>query len=161
MVVMCGPSGNKFLFSSEDKLVVSWWQRSMKKISCFPSVFNETLTRDKFRPPTFLPKFLKPEALQHYIVTMDLMASEHIELNWSSNREVLVSPLTRKYSFALASRLFMSIADPEYVEMISHPFQILNEGFLSMPIDIPGTTFNRALKANKFIHNEFLAIIKM
>ncbi|KAL6322900.1 hypothetical protein AAG906_021034 [Vitis piasezkii] len=116
---------NKFLFSSEDKLVVSWWQRSMKKVSCFPSVCNETLTRDKFRPPTFLPKFLKPEALQHYIVTMDFMASEHIELNWSSNREVL------------------------------------NEGFLSMPIDIPGMTFNRALKANKFIHNEFLAIIKI
>ncbi|RVW94974.1 Protopanaxadiol 6-hydroxylase [Vitis vinifera] len=124
MAVMCGASGNKFLFSNEDKLVVSWWQRSMKKILCFPSVFNETLTGDKFRPPTFLPEFLKPEALQHYLATMDSMASEHIELNWSSNRE------------------------------------ILNEGFLSVPIDIPGTTFNRALKASKFIHNELLAIIR-
>ncbi|RVW62893.1 Beta-amyrin 28-oxidase [Vitis vinifera] len=160
MAVMCGASGNKFLFSNEDKLVVSWWQRSMKKILCFPSVFNETLTGDKFRPPTFLPEFLKPEALQHYLATMDSMASEHIELNWSSNREVLVFPLARKYSFALAFRLFMSIDDPEYVEMISHPFQILNEGFLSVPIDIPGTTFNRALKASKFIHNELLAIIR-
>ncbi|KAL6316283.1 hypothetical protein AAG906_017914 [Vitis piasezkii] len=160
MAVMCGASGNKFLFSNEDKLVVSWWQRSMKKILCFPSVFNETLTGDKFRPPTFLPEFLKPEALQHYLATMDSMASEHIELNWSPNREVLVFPLARKYSFALAFRLFMSIDDPEYVEMISHPFQILNEGFLSVPIDIPGTTFNRALKASKFIHNELLAIIR-
>ena len=160
MAVICGASGNKFLFSNEDKLVVSWWQRSMKKILCFPSVLNETLARDNFKPPTFLPQYLKPEALQHYIAVMDSMAGDHIEIYWSPHGEVKVFPMAKKYSFALALQLFMSIADPRYVEMIYHPFKILTQGLLSVPIDIPGTAFNRALKASKFIHGEFLKIIR-
>lgn len=160
MAVMCGASGNKFVFSNEGKFVVSWWNRSMKKLLCFPSVFEETLRRDKFRPPTFLPEFLRAESLQNYIPIMDSMAIEHIELDWSRTREVKAFPLAKKYSFALAFRLFMSIADPVYVDMISHPFELLTEGFLAVPLDIPGTTFNRALKASKFIHNELLAIIR-
>ena len=160
MAVICGALGNKFLFSNEDKLVVSWWQRSMKKILCFPSVFDETLVIYNFKPPTFLPQFLKPEALQHYIAVMDSMAGEHIKIYWFPLGEVKVFPMVKKYSFALAFQVFMSIADPQYVEMIYHPFQILTQGFLSVPIDIPGTAFNRALKASKFIHGELLEIIR-
>ena len=132
----------------------------MKKILCFPSVLNETLARDNFKPPTFLPQYLKPEALQHYIAVMDSMAGDHIEIYWSPHGEVKVFPMAKKYSFALALQLFMSIADPRYVEMIYHPFKILTQGLLSVPIDIPGTAFNRALKASKFIHSEFQKIIR-
>ncbi|CAK7351711.1 unnamed protein product [Dovyalis caffra] len=32
MVVFCGPTGNKFLFSNENKLVNLWWPTSVKKL---------------------------------------------------------------------------------------------------------------------------------
>lgn len=53
----------------------------------------------------------------------------------------------------------MNIKDPEHVARVSHPFNLM-AGLLSMPIDIPGTAFNRAIKAANIIHGELAAIIK-
>ncbi|KAK7847304.1 beta-amyrin 28-monooxygenase [Quercus suber] len=51
-------------------------------------------------------EFLKPEALQHFIPTMDLMAKEHLEREWSPYKKVKVYPLSMKYTFVLACRFF-------------------------------------------------------
>nr|CAN63680.1 hypothetical protein VITISV_036273 [Vitis vinifera] len=159
MAVMCGAPGNKFFFSNENKLVTSWWHRSMKKILYFPSLFDNPATQDQIKTPSFLPEFLKPEALKHYVAIMDLMAGMHIDMDWAPYREVKVFPLVKKYAFALSCRLFMKVDDPQCVARISHPFELIMAGFLSVPLDIPGTAFNRAIKARNIVHKELLAII--
>ncbi|KAG2691298.1 hypothetical protein I3760_08G003300 [Carya illinoinensis] len=153
--VFCGPSGNKFLFSSENKYVSAWWPRSLRETLHFPSDYSR-----KGERLDFLHEFLKPEALQDYIPIMDSMAKEHLHANWSPYKEVKVFPLSKKHTFGLACRLFLNIEDPEHVTTLENPFNLLAEGIISLPLNLPGTAFNRAVKAGKVIHEKVLAIIR-
>ncbi|KAK3429902.1 hypothetical protein EUGRSUZ_E01403 [Eucalyptus grandis] len=140
MAVFCGASGNKFLFSGQDKYITTWWPSSMKKL--------------------LLLEFLKPEALQHYIPIMDSMTREHLESDWSPYKEVKVFPLTKNYTFALACRLFMNIKDPQVVSKFADPFARIAPGFTSVPINISGTPFSKAVEGGKVIRQELLNIIR-
>lgn len=159
MAVFCGAAGNKFLFSGQNKYVTSWWPHSIKKALMDPSCINNSSLEESTKLRSFLPPFLKPESLQHYIPIMDLMAIDHLEKEWSPYKEVKVFPLSKKYTFALACRLFISIVDSEHVEKFAEPFALATAGLISVPIDFLGTTFNRACKAGKVIREKFKEII--
>ncbi|CAA3029549.1 beta-amyrin 28-oxidase-like [Olea europaea subsp. europaea] len=107
-----------------------------------------------------LPNFLKPEALQRYIGIMDHIAQRHFSDGWEKKNEVNVFPLANRYTFWLACRLFVSVEDPTHIAKFADPFNALASGLISIPIDLPGTPFNRAIKASNFIRKELVAIIK-
>jgi cytochrome P450 family 26 subfamily A len=157
-VVFCGVACNKFLFSNENKLVVSWWPDSVNKI--FPSSLQTSSKEEAKKMRKLLPQFLKPEALQGYIGIMDTIAQRHFASEWEHKEQVLVFPLAKNYTFRLACRLFLSIEDPSHVAKFSDPFNLLASGIISIPIDLPGTPFNRAIKASNFIRTELLAFIR-
>ncbi|KAK9281967.1 hypothetical protein L1049_004876 [Liquidambar formosana] len=129
--VVCGAAGNKFLFSNENKLVTSWWPNSVNKI--FPSSLQTSSKEESKKMRKLLPNFLKPEALQWYIGIMDGIAQRHFEAGWD---------------------------DPEHVDKFADPFNALASGIISIPIDLPGTPFNRAIKASNLIRKELRDIIK-
>ncbi|KAF8400112.1 hypothetical protein HHK36_013408 [Tetracentron sinense] len=156
--VFCGTACNKFLFSNENKLVISWWPNAVNKI--FPSSLQTSSKEEAKKMRSMLPGFLKPEALQRYIGLMDGIAQRHFESNWDNKQEVIVFPLAKRFTFWLACRLFMSIEDPDHVAKFADPFNVIASGIISIPIDLPGTPFNRAIKASKFIRKELLVIIK-
>ncbi|KAL1326379.1 hypothetical protein HN51_036465 [Arachis hypogaea] len=155
-VVLCGPTCNKFLFSNENKLVNAWWPENVKKI--FPTTIDSKLESKRMRK--LLPQFLKPEALQRYVGIMDSIAQRHFASHWENKTHITVFPLAKRYTFLLACRLFMSVEDGKDVEKIEGPFHRLASGILTLPIDLPGTAFNKGIKASKFIRNELLRIIK-
>ena len=107
-----------------------------------------------------LPQFLKPEALQRYTGIMDHIAQRHFADSWDNRDEVIVFPLAKRFTFWLACRLFMSIEDPAHVAKFEKPFHVLASGLITIPIDLPGTPFHRAIKASNFIRKELRAIIK-
>ncbi|KAI8002623.1 Beta-amyrin 28-monooxygenase [Camellia lanceoleosa] len=113
MAVFCGPAGNKFLFSNDNKLVTSWLPLSIKKALVFPDFVDNSVKDIAALKRNFMHEILKPEALRHYIPIMDSMARQHIEADWSPRKEIKVLPLSKKYTFDLACRLFLNIEDPE------------------------------------------------
>lgn len=108
----------------------------------------------------FLVKFLKPEALQRYIGVMDTIAQRHFESNWENKEEVVVFPLAKRYTLLLAYRLLIGIEDANHVAKISDIFNVLVPGIFSLPINFPGSAFNKAIKASSVIRQEFVRIIK-
>lgn len=104
--------------------------------------------------------FSKPEALQKYIAIMDEVARQHFETCWDFNKQVVMFPLAKHYTFAVACRLFLSIEDPEYIAKFEVPFNVMASGIISLPIDFPGTNYNRAIKAAKVIRKHLLEIIR-
>ncbi|KAI7999472.1 Beta-amyrin 28-monooxygenase [Camellia lanceoleosa] len=156
-VVFAGAAGNKFLFSNENRLVQACSLTSIDKI--FPSSIQTSSKQEAIILRKMLPNFLKPEALQQYIGVMDTISQRHFDSDWVGS-EVEVFPLTKRYTFWLACRLFINIDDPNHVAKFADPFGILVVGILSIPIDLPGTPFRRAIKASEFIRKELLAIIK-
>ncbi|XP_050288432.1 beta-amyrin 28-monooxygenase-like [Quercus robur] len=158
VVFMCNTAGNKFLYSNENKLVTAWWPSSVNKI--FPSSLQTSSNEESKKMRKMLPNFMKPEALQRYIGIMDTIARRHFEAGWEGKQEVTVFPLAKNYTFWLACRLFLSIEDPKHVAKFADPFTVLASGILSIPIDLPWTPFNRAIRASKVIKKELRAIIK-
>ncbi|XP_009768075.1 beta-amyrin 6-beta-monooxygenase isoform X2 [Nicotiana sylvestris] len=159
LAVFCGAQGNKFLFSNENKLLTSWWPKSMKKALLFPEFAESSLKDVLTLQRGFLQDILKPEALKQYIPIMDAMAREHLDENWIPNGVVKVFPLSKKYTFDLACRLFMSLVNPEEIKRLADPFTLVTNGMFSMPIDLPGTAYNRAIKGGKMVRDELMRII--
>lgn len=156
--VFCGAACNKFLFSNENKLVTAWWPESVNKI--FPSSLQSSSNEEAKKMRKLLPQFLKPEALHRYISVMDTIAQRHFASGWENREQVEVFPLAKRYTFWLACRLFVSVEDPSHVARFADPFQALASGIMSVPIDLPGTPFNRGIKASNFIRKELMLIIK-
>ncbi|KAK3005043.1 hypothetical protein RJ639_015940 [Escallonia herrerae] len=162
VAVFCGAAGNKFLFSNENKLVRTWWLPTIEKIIISK---NSHTSLDmlvlKIRK-NILAEFVRPEALQKYVPIIDCMAMQHLERNWSSaaNKQVKAFPLAQKFTFEMACRLFMSVEDPNQVASFARHFALVSAGLLGVPINLPGTTFNRSIKAANHIRKELSPILK-
>ncbi|CAK7345826.1 unnamed protein product [Dovyalis caffra] len=135
-----------------------WWPDSVNKI--FPSSLQTSSTEEAKRMRKLLPRFLKPEALQRYIGIMDTIAQKHFASGWENKEQVVVFPLSKNYILWLAFRLFVSLEDSTQIAKFSDPLELLASGVISIPIDLPGTPFNRAIKASNLIRTELLAIIR-
>ncbi|GMJ07125.1 cytochrome P450, family 716, subfamily A, polypeptide 1 [Hibiscus trionum] len=156
--VFCGAAGNKFLFSNENKLVTTWWPDTVEKI--FPTSPQTSSREEAKKMRKLLPNFVKPEALRRYVGMMDSIAQSHFETCWEGQSRVSVSPLAKNYTFLVASKVFLSLEEPEHVERLSRPFNTLASGILSFHINFPGTHFNRAIKASNIVRRELDVIIK-
>jgi len=83
VVVFCGPAGNKFLFSNENKNVQVWWPSSVRKLlrlSLVTKVGDEAKMVRKL-----LMNFLNAETLRNYLPKMDRIAQHHIDTYWKGN----------------------------------------------------------------------------
>ncbi|KAL5537778.1 hypothetical protein UlMin_045784 [Ulmus minor] len=158
--VFCGAACNKFLFANENKLVTAWWPKSVDRV--FPPSSDSTASSqaEAKKMRKLLPTFMKPEALQRYVGIMDTIAQRHFAADWDNHKEILTFSLAKRYTFWLAAKLFVSLDDPKDIIKFEEPFQLLASGIISMPIDLPGTPFNKAIKASEFIRKELVKIIK-
>ncbi|KAK2993709.1 hypothetical protein RJ640_016824, partial [Escallonia rubra] len=162
VAVFCGAAGNKFLFSNENKLVRTWWLPTIEKIIISKhSHTSLDMLVLKVRK-NILPEFVRPEALQKYVPIIDCMAMQHLQRNWSSaaNKQVKALPLAQKFTFEMACRLFMSVEDPNQVASFAKHFALVSAGLLGVPINLPGTTFNRSINAANHIRKELSPILK-
>ncbi|PIN10909.1 Cytochrome P450 CYP4/CYP19/CYP26 subfamily [Handroanthus impetiginosus] len=160
MAIFCGAPGNKFLFMNENKLLTTWWPKSIKKALLFPEYINMNLKEVSALQSSFNHEILKPDALKQYIPVMDALACDHLDHHWTRNSVVKVFPLAKKYTFELACRLFLSLVDEKDIKKLSDPFGLVTNGLFSTPIDFPGTAYNRAIKGGKMVREELMRIIK-
>ncbi|KAK4433636.1 Beta-amyrin 28-monooxygenase [Sesamum alatum] len=159
MAVFCGAQGNKFLFNNENKLVTSWWPKSMRKALMFPEFVDINVKQVSALKRSFHHDILKPEALKQYLPVMDAQARQHLDHEWIPNAVVKVFPLSKKYTLELACRLFLGVVDPEDIKSLADPLALAVQGMFSVPIDLPGTAYNRAIKGGKMVRQELMRII--
>nr|APG38190.1 cytochrome P450 CYP716A111 [Aquilegia coerulea] len=156
--VVCGPGGNKLLFANEDKLVTTWFPSTINKI--FPTTAVSTGSEEGKIVRKMFEGVINPGTLQMYAAKMDFIAKQHFKIYWDNNTDVKVSPLAKMYTITVACKLFVNVDDPVQVAKFSRLFTILAAGFVSMPIDLPGTPLNKAIKAANDIRNDLYEIIR-
>ncbi|KAI3967915.1 hypothetical protein MKX01_027098 [Papaver californicum] len=160
ITVLSGAAGNKFLFTNEYKLVKIWWPPSIRKIPTSEDAFLPSApTQSKNLGSKVYPLILKPDILQKYIGVMDSLAIKHFDTHWDNKEVVTVYPSIKVYNFSLACWLFLSNDDQARVDELLKPFNVVIGGILTIPIDLPGTPLNRAIKASEVIRKEFTKII--
>ncbi|GFQ08335.1 beta-amyrin 28-oxidase, partial [Phtheirospermum japonicum] len=158
MVVLCGPAGNKFLFSNENKLVTVWWPSSVRRL-LGPCVATSGGDEGK-QMRKMVSCFMSPDAFTRlYIKTMDLVSQQHIKTHWQGTEEVKVFPTIKLYTFELACRLFMSLEDPVRISNLATLFNVFLKGIISIHFDFPGTRFYNAKKATSAIKNHLRIIV--
>ncbi|XP_057793435.1 beta-amyrin 6-beta-monooxygenase-like [Salvia miltiorrhiza] len=153
--VFCGAQGNKFLFTNETKLVSAWRTPSLRK-----ALLPAFVANNKKNPVAIFRSYdlAKPDALRQYIPVMDAVVRRLLPER--PNSVVKMLPLSNKYSFELAFKLFTDAAVPEVLEKLIEPFGLLVDGMLALPINLPGTTFSRAVKAGQVARAEVMRMVK-
>uniref|UniRef100_A0A7N0TI33 Cytochrome P450 n=1 Tax=Kalanchoe fedtschenkoi TaxID=63787 RepID=A0A7N0TI33_KALFE len=158
MVVFCGPSALKFLFSNENKLVNVWWPRSTQLL--LRTSLVTLVGDDAKRVRRLLFSFLNLDALSRYIQVVDHATHLHITSQWQGKEELKVYPTVKVHTFELACRLFMSVDDPQLVSLLNEHFHFFLKGVISIAAYFPGTSYYRATKATKAIRKELGQIVR-
>lgn len=145
-VVVCGPSGNRFILSNENKLVVLSWPSSFMKL------FGRDSLSGKFGDEhrivrAAVASFFTPSVLQNYIAKISSEIERHIDEKWKPNEKVKVLPSVREIIFSNACTLFFGLDKKHVQEQLHTVLETIILGSLSLPIDFPGTRFNAAVKA--------------
>ncbi|KAK4711908.1 hypothetical protein R3W88_006421 [Solanum pinnatisectum] len=141
MVFLSGAEGNKFLFSNENKLVRIWWLSTVDRI--FPKTHQKANHEDFASTRKLISAPPRSVSLQRFVSVADAILRCHLPTDWNCP-QIKVLPAVRKYIFSLACKLFLSIDDTKKVERLSKYIEDISNGLLSMPINLRGTTFNRA-----------------
>ncbi|KAI3957155.1 hypothetical protein MKW98_002782 [Papaver atlanticum] len=160
-------SGNKFLFSNEYKLINTWFPKSILEIFPFAKTNVGNPAGHKSLRKLY-SQLLNPESVHKYIGVMDLMTAQHFETDWDKNMHtdeviITVQPLVKKHSFAIACRLFLGIdyqQEASRIHELHKLFCVVMSGFLSLPINLPGTQLNRAIKSSKLIRQEIQKAVR-
>nr|GMD72831.1 beta-amyrin 28-oxidase-like isoform X1 [Ipomoea batatas] len=159
VVVLSGPAGNKFLYSNGNKLVTTWWPTSVQKLlgTCLTTSVGDEAKQMK----KLMSYFVSPDALEKlYIKNMDFVTQQHIKNHWQGKEELKVLPAVKLYTFELACRFFISVEDPEQIKKLCRLFNIFLKGIISLPLNIPGARFHRAMRATALIREELLRIVR-
>ncbi|XP_061988377.1 beta-amyrin 28-monooxygenase-like [Rosa rugosa] len=159
VAVLCTAAGNKFLFSNENKLVHSWWPDTIYTI--FAGLDKPDTHEDSIRLRKVLSPFFSPNCLQKYVGTMDAFTKRHMDVFWSDKKQVKVLALTKMHTFTLVCKIFLNVEDPAVIAKLDEPIQHIAAGFISaLPINLPGTAFNRAIRASKQVRKDLEEMVE-
>ncbi|KAG6388813.1 hypothetical protein SASPL_150249 [Salvia splendens] len=156
IAVLCGAQGNKFIFKNQNELFARWSLPSLAK-AIYPDLERTRCQEPKASFDNFQYDILKPDALKKYVPVMDSLAREHLETEW---RVVEALPSTKKYALSLACMIFMNRGDLDHSGDFLKSLSLLTKGILSLPVNLPGTTLNRAVGGGRVVRRELLRIVQ-
>ncbi|KAK3021178.1 hypothetical protein RJ639_045556 [Escallonia herrerae] len=106
-----------------------------------------------------LPAVLKLENLINHIGMMDTVMKQQLHTEWN-RKKITVVPTVTKFTLTLSCRFFLGIEDPKMVEEIDVSIKDIDPGIMSIPINFPGTYFNRAIKASKVMRDKIKLFVR-
>ncbi|KAL2488699.1 Cytochrome [Forsythia ovata] len=159
VAILCGPAGNKFLFSNSNKLVTTWWPKSVKKLlgPCITTIgSNEGMQMRKM-----VLYFFSPDAfIKLYSKSMNLITHQHIKTHWQGKEVVNVHQTIRIFTFEVVCRVLTSIEDEKRIEKLGTLFNIFVRGVISVPINLPGTRFYKAKRAIIALKKDLSSLVR-
>ncbi|CAL5407259.1 unnamed protein product [Camellia sinensis] len=173
--VICGPNGNKFLFSNERKIFTGFLPHSKQKL--FLSSKPEPVAAPPVPPPHAVvavaavaaddvkevirtPGFFKPEALSSYLGIIDSISQQHLKTQWEGKDELKVYPLAKTLTLSIACRIFLGMENPDRITRLVRYFDDVTLGLHSIMVNFPGTNFYRAGKATDAIRRELMVVVR-
>ncbi|GFZ17168.1 hypothetical protein Acr_26g0004380 [Actinidia rufa] len=107
-----------------------------------------------------LHSFLKARRPRTYVGIMDEVMKKSLERDWIHRRELKVGEIVRKYTFALACQILLGIVDHERIQKLERPTEDIVAGSVAMPVNLPGTALNKAIRSARVMMEEIEAVIR-
>lgn len=145
VVCLVGPEAVAFLYEER------WFERASGSPPHFKEVFGELAVvfkdgADHRRTRRLLAQAFSPQALDGYRDLVDRIVARHVA-RWAEGGELRGVEAIGALCFAVADSLFGG-ADPEKDDpRTAALFETFLRGLLALPIDLPGTTWHRAMRA--------------
>jgi len=158
-VMLTGPAGNRFLFQNDGDSITNMQNKSLTRIIGENNILELSGAEHK-RIRGALMQFLRPEALQKFVGRMDCHVREHLVHCWEGKETVIVVPLTKEVTFQIACDLLFGLKDKEEVKTMLNDFIELVKGCWSLPLNLPGTSFHRGLKAGSRIRRRLRSYLE-
>ncbi|KAG6557728.1 hypothetical protein Mapa_000494 [Marchantia paleacea] len=168
VVLLDPPAGNKFIYANDNKLLRVSWPKSFSRIFGPNALLFKTSSDHYFARRHLIRQLLGPDAVAGYISKMEQTVLRHLEDHWKSvegpghGKQVSVQNLSRKFTFAVAAELCISLKCTSVVELehVSDLIETWGGAMFGLPINVPGFAFHRGLKAGKEFTNLMIRLIQ-
>ncbi|KAJ9565487.1 hypothetical protein OSB04_001453 [Centaurea solstitialis] len=104
---------------------------------------------------SFLPSAVKALVSEIEAIVLDLLPI------WDQTETINTLHEMKKYSYAVAMiSVFGKKMEVEEMEGLKELYHCIEKGYNSMPLDLPGTPFNKAMKARKLLNERLRKLIQ-
>ncbi|CAK7351107.1 unnamed protein product [Dovyalis caffra] len=155
-VFLHGQAANKFIYTCDGSPLVNQHPLSVRRI-CGERNILELNGDEHKRVRGALAPFLKPEVLKQYVGKMDEEVRKLFEMHWHGKRKAM--QLMKILTFNILSSLIIGVQEGEKRDILVELFQQLLKGVLSVPINLPFTSFNRSLQAREKIRGIIMELV--
>ncbi|CAH1446798.1 unnamed protein product [Lactuca virosa] len=105
---------------------------------------------------SFLPSAIKGLVPKIESIVLDLLPV------WEHSKVINTLHEMKKYSYQVAIiSVFGKKLEVDEMKGVKHLYQCIEKGYNSMPLDLPGTPFNKAMKARKLLNEKLRKMIEM
>ncbi|XP_023005010.1 cytochrome P450 87A3-like [Cucurbita maxima] len=161
IVVTADPEINSFIYAQEGKTVELWYLDSISKV----------LKQDGDTRTTaggVIHKYLRGITLNHFgseSLKTKLLADiqrcvDKVLVQWSSRPSVEMQHGTLAMLYDFNADVMFGYDPEKSSENISESLITLADGFMAVPLNLPGTKYNKCLKAQKKLVNMFKDLVK-
>lgn len=155
-IALIGADAVRFLFSNDGQRLEMTNTPNFeillgaKSIGVQTGAAHQTLRRQLFQA-------FQPRALESYAVTMEAV-TQHYLRKWEQMRTLTWYKELKKYTLDIACRLFIGVstAADEPLEKI---YEAWSGGLLTIPVRLPGSKFDRAVRAREHLLARFDRLI--
>lgn len=158
-VFLLDAGGNQWIFQGEGEYLENKWNGTTRRLLGGRSTAMLTGPEHARQRRLLLPHF-HHSAMAAFTPTFQRIATAHFE-QWADTREpVVLIPAMQKLVFELIVALLLGDDPGVDVPRLSALFRRWTAGLSAVPINLPFTTFGRALKANGKLRTEIATIVE-
>jgi retinoid hydroxylase len=156
-IVLIGAEAARFLFSNDgQKLEMTNTPNfeillGKKSIGVQTGTAHQVLRRQLFQ-------VFQPRALESYAVTMEAVTQHYLQ-KWEQMRMLTWYDELKKYTLDIACRLFVGVSTAAD-EPLEKVYEAWSKGLLTIPVRLPGSKFDRAVRARKNLLDRFDRLIE-
>ncbi|URD94613.1 cytochrome P450 [Musa troglodytarum] len=147
-VVSCDVDFNHFILQNEDRLFEASYPVNIPKV--IGDFTMLVMTGDAHKRIRGVALSLFSSMKTHEAATISDIDNIVVRLmdSWQGKRTLVFCDETRKFTFSVIVKHILSLSpeDPETVQLLDN-YKTFMKGFVSAPIDLPGTSFAKAKRA--------------
>ncbi|MCA9516657.1 MAG: cytochrome P450 [Myxococcales bacterium] len=107
---------------------------------------------------TIILAALDRAALESYTADVVAITRDHLT-RWRARGEERVADAGKRLAIALVGKNIFDLAEGPDLDALYDDVQLIGGGFSGLPVNLPGTAFNKALKAKKRLFARYAAIV--
>ncbi|CAN0880264.1 Abscisic acid 8'-hydroxylase CYP707A2 [Linum grandiflorum] len=148
-VMISSPEAAKFVLVTKSHLFKPTFPASKERMLGRQAIFFHQGDYHAKLRKLVLRAFL-PKSLQHIVPQVESLALQSIR-SWEAAEEINTYVEMKTYTFNVALLSIFGKDGMLYGEELKRCYYVLEKGYNSMPVNLPGTLFHKAMKARKEI----------